>query len=84
MSETLRVVLCVGQVRVLTCVLVSFCVTGETEPRSVGVWTLPDVWACEHCLASKECLIIHHQDATNILGICMSWSTRHTSEMART
>ena len=31
MSETLRVVLCVGQVRVLTCVLVSFCVTGETE-----------------------------------------------------
>ena len=31
MSETLRVVLCVGQVRVLTCVLVSFCVTEETE-----------------------------------------------------
>ena len=29
--ETLRVVLCVGQVRVLTCVLVSFCVTGETK-----------------------------------------------------
>ena len=29
--ETLRVVLCVGQVRVLTCVLVSFCLTGETE-----------------------------------------------------
>ena len=29
--ETLRVVLCVGQMRVLTCVPVSFCVTGETE-----------------------------------------------------
>ena len=28
--ETLRVVLCVEQVRLLPCVLVSFCVTGET------------------------------------------------------